>query len=92
MIKPMIQQLARKKGIKNAFGLQRALGVSPTVATKLWRGNFAMIGLSTLDRLCELLDCYVGDLLKYEPSGLSLQGQSSNDGAVTDEHCNSAPV
>ena len=78
MIKPMIQQVARKKGIKNAFGLQKALGISPTVATKLWEGDFSMIGLNTLDKLCGCLDCYVGELLKYEPPSKEEIANSNN--------------
>ena len=54
------------RGIKNAHGLQKAIDVSPTVAAKLWSGNFEMIGLGTLDKLCRVLKCPVGKLLVYE--------------------------
>jgi DNA-binding Xre family transcriptional regulator len=67
MITKHIREVAEKRGIKNAHGLQIALKVSPTAAAKLWKGNFEMIGLGTLDKLCLVLRCKPGDLLKYEP-------------------------
>jgi DNA-binding Xre family transcriptional regulator len=58
--------MAERRGIKHAHALEKALGVSPTVAAKLWKGDFEMIGLGTLDKLCRALRCQVGSLLKYE--------------------------
>lgn len=66
MIKKHIKEIAEKRGIKNAFGLQKALEISPTVATKLWNEDFEMIGLGTLDKLCRVLKCQPGKLLSYE--------------------------
>jgi len=66
MIKKHIKEIAEKRGIKNAYGLQVAIEVSPTVAAKLWSGNFEMIGLGTLDKLCRVLKCQVGRLITYE--------------------------
>jgi DNA-binding Xre family transcriptional regulator len=66
MIKKHIKELAEKRGIRNAYGLQKAIDVSPTVAAKLWAGNFEMIGLGTLDKLCKALRCQPGRLLSYE--------------------------
>jgi DNA-binding Xre family transcriptional regulator len=66
MIKKHIREIAEKRGIRNAYGLQIAIGVSPTVAAKLWSGNFEMIGLGTLDKLCRFLKCQPGRLLSYE--------------------------
>ncbi len=67
MITKHIREVAEKRGIKNAHGLQKALEVSPTAAAKLWKGDFEMIGLVTLDKLCRVLRCKPADLLKYEP-------------------------
>ena len=66
MIKKHVREVAERRGIKNAHGLQIALEVSPTAAAKLWNGKFEMIGLVTLDKLCRVLRCKPGDLLKYE--------------------------
>ena len=69
MIKKHIKEIAEKRGIKNAYGLQLAIEVSPTVAAKLWSGNFEMIGLGTLDKLCRVLKTNTGKLLSYEDEG-----------------------
>ncbi|HZS06258.1 MAG TPA: helix-turn-helix transcriptional regulator [Blastocatellia bacterium] len=69
MIKVQIQQTAMKRGIENAHQLQKALDVSPTLAARLWKGEFTQIGLITLDRLCQLLKCQPDKLLRYEPDG-----------------------
>lgn len=66
MIKKHIKEVAEKRGIRNAYGLQKAIDVSPTVAAKLWSGNFEMIGLGTLDKLCRVLKCQPGRLLSYD--------------------------
>ncbi|MDT7542794.1 MAG: Cro/C1-type DNA-binding domain [Acidobacteriota bacterium] len=67
MITKHVREVAERRGIKNAHGLQLALEVSPTAAAKLWKGKFEMIGLGTLDKLCRVLRCKPSDLLKYEP-------------------------
>ena len=69
MIKKHIREIAEKRGIKNAYGLQMAIDVSPTVAAKLWSGNFEMIGLGTLDKLCRALKCQPDKLLIFVPDG-----------------------
>lgn len=69
MITKRIQEMALKRGIRNAHGLQKAIDVSPTVATKLWSGNFEMIGLGTLNKLCRVLKCQPDKILRYVPDG-----------------------
>ena len=66
MIQKRIREIAEKRGIRNAFGLQKAIGVSPTVASKLWNGDFEMIGLGTLDKLCRVLKSTPGKFLTFE--------------------------
>ncbi|HKC66291.1 MAG TPA: helix-turn-helix transcriptional regulator, partial [Pyrinomonadaceae bacterium] len=65
MITSQIRETAEKRGIKNANQLRVALGVSPTLAARLWRGDFDMIGIATLDKLCRALKCQPEKLLKY---------------------------
>lgn len=67
MIKVQIQQMAIKRGYTTAYQLQKALDISPTMAARLWRGDFMQIGLATLDKLCGLLKCQTDKLLRYEP-------------------------
>jgi DNA-binding Xre family transcriptional regulator len=66
MIVVTIKERAEKCGIANAYQLQKALEVSPTLAARLWRGDFEMIGIVTLDRLCSLLRCQPDKLLRYK--------------------------
>lgn len=66
MIIPQIQEMARKRGFENANQLKDALNVSPTLAARLWRGEFEKIGMNTLDKLCNVLRCQVGALLKHQ--------------------------
>ena len=67
MIVSRIRRLAEKRGLKNANQLKDALGVSPTLAARLWGERFTQIGLTTLDRLCREFKCQPADLLKYTP-------------------------
>ena len=48
MFKNKIPDLSKNKGLKNAFQLGKALGVSPTTASRLWNGDFSKIGIDTL--------------------------------------------
>jgi len=65
MIISKIRQTAEGCGIENANQLKDALNISPTLASRLWRGEFSQIGLVTLDRLCRELKCQPGELLRY---------------------------
>ena len=64
-IKIKIAEMAQTKGFKNAFALQNALQCSPTMAARLWKGDFKQIGIETLDSLCELFQCQTSELLEY---------------------------
>lgn len=66
MIVSLIRQTAEKRGIENAHQLEKALNVSPTLAARLWRGDFDKIGINTLDKLCRVLRCQPNKLLKYD--------------------------
>lgn len=68
MIKANIKEIAAKKGIKTAYQLQKAMNLQPSQAAKLYRSDFKMIALETLNSLCETLDCEPSDILKYSPN------------------------
>jgi DNA-binding Xre family transcriptional regulator len=68
MIVSLIRDAAERRGIRTAYQLQIALNISPTGAARLWRGDFDRIGLVTLDKLCQVLECTPGQLFRYEPS------------------------
>jgi DNA-binding Xre family transcriptional regulator len=65
MIKVSIREIAIKKGIKTAYQLQKLMNLQPSQAAKLYRNDLKMIGLDTLDNLCEAFDCEPSDILKY---------------------------
>ena len=71
MITKHVREMAEKRGYTTAYQLRKALGVSPTAATKLWSGEFEMIGLGTLDKLCEVLRCQPDKIFRYMPDGKS---------------------
>jgi len=69
-----IPDLFKQKGLMNAFRLGKALGVSPTTASRLWSGDFSKVGVDTLHRLCDLFECQISDYLHYD--GDSLPGKT----------------
>ncbi len=70
MIEIKIQQIAKKHGFTNAYGLQKALKCSPTMASRLWKNDFKRVDVATLDNLCGFFDCEPSDLLAYSsPTG-----------------------
>jgi DNA-binding Xre family transcriptional regulator len=68
MITVVIRQRAEARGIKTAYQLMKALNVSPSLAARWWRGDLKMIGIDTLNLLCEVLECLPNELLRYEQS------------------------
>jgi DNA-binding Xre family transcriptional regulator len=66
MVKLQVKEVAERRGIKTAYGLQKAMNVPPGTAARLWRADMSMIGLGTIDALCEALACEPGDLLVRE--------------------------
>lgn len=65
MITIHVKEVAERRGIRNAYGLQLATGLSPDVTQRLWRGEWEKIGKETLDRLCRALKCTPGTILKH---------------------------
>jgi len=70
MLRFRLRELAEKKGIRTAYQLQEAMGIRPSMASKLWKkGNGLREGISfgTIEKLCNTLGCRPGDLFDYEP-------------------------
>lgn len=65
MIVVTIRERAEKNGITTAYQLQKAMEISPTIAARLWRGNFEKLGMNTLDRLCRVLECQPDKIFRY---------------------------
>ena len=65
MIKKRVREIAEKQGYTSAYELRVALGVSPSLAARLWKGEFEKLGMGTLDKLCALFECQPNQLLRY---------------------------
>lgn len=64
MVTIKIREVAEKRGITNAYQLQKALSTLPGTAARLWRSEMKMISLDTIDNLCAAFDCEPGDLFQ----------------------------
>lgn len=58
-------QMARRKMSLNV--LSRQVGISTTNLSLLKTGKVKGIRFTTLDAICEVLQCSVGDILEYQP-------------------------
>lgn len=63
-----IREVAEERGITSAYQLQKRMGVPPGTAARLWRGEMKMIGLDTIDSLCEAIGCEPSDLIVRIPN------------------------
>lgn len=70
-----IREAAEARGIKSAYQLQKRMNVPPGTAARLWRGEMKMIGLDTIDALCEAIGC--------EPADVVVRVQSKKAGRKT---------
>ncbi len=69
MIEVRIREVCEARGITTAYQLQKALNVQPSVAARLYKGEFTRIDLDTLDKLCAVLKCQPHKLLHFTPNG-----------------------
>ena len=60
-------ELARRKMGVGEFA--DAVGITPANVSGLKNGRAKAVRLSTLERMCEVLDCQPGDLLEWVPDG-----------------------
>jgi putative transcriptional regulator len=68
MVELKVRELAEAKGITNPLTLSQVSGLAYATCHKMWNEQPMAIGLDTIDRLCEALDCEPGDLLVRTPS------------------------
>ncbi len=68
MIKVSIKEIAIKNDIKTAYQLQKLMNLQPSMAAKWFKNDLKMIGIESLNKLCEALGCEPSDILKYTPS------------------------
>lgn len=67
MIKVTVRKAAEAAGVEKAYQLQTLLDCSPSLARNLWLGK-QLPELKTLDRVCDALDCELGDLIIWTPN------------------------
>ena len=63
-IKNNLSKLMGEKRI-NMAELHRMTGLSPNVIFKIYHDKAKQIGFKTIAKLCEALECDVGDLFSY---------------------------
>lgn len=63
--------LARRK--MSVGELAERIGITPANLAVLKNGRARAVRFSTLEALCEVLDCQPGDLLRHEPADVDEQ-------------------
>lgn len=58
--------------------LAAKVGISNVNLSNIKTGKISAIRFSTLDAICEVLNCQPGDILEYQDSGVRNQGSGSN--------------
>jgi DNA-binding Xre family transcriptional regulator len=66
-IKLLVREVAEREGIPNPNVLAEKTGLHYETCRKIWRGQPAMIGLDTIQRICDVLGVRPGQLFEYEP-------------------------
>lgn len=56
--------------------LAERIGITPANLAVLKNGRAKAVRFTTLEALCEVLDCQPGDLLRWEPDGDGGQGSA----------------
>ena len=67
----------RKISLKD---LSEKVGVSNVNLSKMKTGRISAIRFSTLEAICEALDCQPGDILEYDPKAEDGGGDSTEHG------------
>lgn len=65
MITIKLRELMWQKNI-SAVEIQKQTGIHATTISKIINGKHSNFRLDTVDKLCEVLDCRIQDLLTYE--------------------------
>lgn len=65
MIKIKLRELMWDKNI-TAIDIQRQTGIHATTISRIIHNKHTNIELDTVDKLCDILDCRIQDLLQFE--------------------------
>jgi len=66
MIKLDVKELCLREGIENAYQLAEVTRLPYATCRRIWRGSATMIGLQTIERICDVLHVRPGQLFDYE--------------------------
>jgi DNA-binding Xre family transcriptional regulator len=69
MLRLKVREVAEAKGIKNALELSQKTGIGYNSIYAIWNSEPRMIGIETLNRLCETLRVRPGQLFVYTEDG-----------------------
>lgn len=65
MVELRVQEVARARGITTITALAESAQLAYDTARDLWHGRMQRIDRDVLGRVCEALNCKVGDLIVY---------------------------
>ena len=57
--------------------LSEKVGVSNVNLSKMKTGKISAIRFSTLEAICDVLDCQPGDILEYDPNAVSEESEEN---------------
>ena len=63
MVLLKVRELAEKRGITNPLALSKRSGLAYANCWKIWNDQQTRIDLSTIDSLCNALECEPGDFI-----------------------------
>lgn len=72
-----LRRIMAQKG-STGVSVARQAHLSQNALSRISRGNVGAIRVSTVDRLCEQLECQPGDLLVYVPDDLAEDYSKNN--------------
>lgn len=67
MIQSQLRKVAKGFGIKNAYQFQKFTGFTISMAYSLWKDEWQLVHLKTLNTLCNMFRCTPNDLIKFVP-------------------------
>ena len=74
--------MAENRGLTTAYQLMKAANVQPAVAAKWWTNKLDRLDISTIDKLCNVLDCTPNDILVFTPDKKPKSGKKDDGKAA----------
>lgn len=59
--------------------LSRLVGITPVNISRMRTGHIRAVRFSTLEKMCEVLQCQPGDLLEYSPEPFHALGDDEDE-------------